>query len=70
MKNNLSSPDKPKSKHNAWKIALWVILGIVCLSVILFLAVGVIAATQLTMPKRVFDPDSKSRNVSGWNMRM
>ncbi len=56
MKNNLSSPDKPKSKHSAWKITLWVILGIVCLSVILFLAVGVVAATQLTMPKRVFDP--------------
>jgi len=56
MKNEISSPEKPKSKYSAWKIALWVILGIICLAVILFLAVGVVAATQLTMPKRVFDP--------------
>ena len=47
---------KPKKKKPAWKIILWVFLGLMGLFVILFLAVGVVAATQLTLPKRVFDP--------------
>src|SRR5512137_1726271 len=58
MVSETSRTKKQKPKRSAWKIALWAILGLIGLSVILFLAVGVVAATQLTMPKRVFDPNA------------
>ncbi len=56
MATKSANSTEPKKKQPAWKIILWVILGLIGLSVILFLAVGVVAATQLTLPKRVFDP--------------
>jgi dipeptidyl aminopeptidase/acylaminoacyl peptidase len=55
MISETSRSEKNKPKRSPWKIVLWVILGLVALSVVLFLAVGVVAATQLTLPKRAFD---------------
>jgi uncharacterized protein len=53
----------PKRKQPAWKIILWVILGLIGLSVILFLAVGVVAAAQLTLPQRVFNPSANPGTI-------
>jgi uncharacterized protein len=58
MANQTTTNGHPKRKQPAWKIILWVILGLIGLSVILFLAVGVVAATQLTLPQRVFNPSA------------
>lgn len=39
-----------------WKVIRWIGLGIVILLVVAYLGIGSIAASQLTMPKFVFDP--------------
>ncbi len=39
-----------------WKVLLWIGVGLIVLGVVAFLGVGAIAASQLTLPKRVFDP--------------
>jgi dipeptidyl aminopeptidase/acylaminoacyl peptidase len=63
MANQSTTNPYPKKKQPAWKIILWVILGLIGLSVILFLAVGVVAATQLTLPQRVFNPSANPGTI-------
>lgn len=38
------------------RVFLWIGLGLVILLVVAFLVIGAVAASQLTLPKRVFDP--------------
>ena len=44
------------SSRKLRKIILWVVVGIVILLAVVYIAVGVVGAKQLTLPKRVFDP--------------
>jgi len=45
---------RPKRANR--KIIIWIVAGVASLLVIAYLAVGAVAASQLTLPKRVFDP--------------
>jgi pimeloyl-ACP methyl ester carboxylesterase len=50
---------RPPPVHNTRphrKLFLWIGLGLVSLLVIAYLGIGAVAAGQLTVPKRVFDP--------------
>jgi dipeptidyl aminopeptidase/acylaminoacyl peptidase len=50
-----TSPNvSPRRKR---RIFLWIGLSLIILLVIAYLAIGAIAASQLTLPKRVFNPD-------------
>ena len=58
MVSNSEQSQNTKTRHNGWRIALWIFFGVIGLVVILYFTVGVVAATQLTLPKRVFDPEA------------
>jgi alpha/beta superfamily hydrolase len=45
-----------RSSHRARRIILWILSGLTGFVIIAYFGIGAIAASQLTLPKRVFDP--------------
>lgn len=46
-----------RASRSKGKVILWVGLGVIVFLAIVFFGIGAVAASQLTLPKRVFDPE-------------
>lgn len=58
---------KRRSVSKPWRIAFWVLIGLVALFLVAYFGIGTAAAMQLSAPKRTFDPNGV--NPSQFNLQ-